>query len=128
MVPDRKGDNAVLNLAQTGQRRRRIRDTGIGRRLQDKLGLISATLTLALAYGLAPSQSFALSFYPSESEWLTWPDYCRARYVVSGAGSTSNYANRVSPDEVAYHRKRMGEGAWEYLHHYCAGIVHFVPE
>ena len=102
------------------------------RRLQARIAkLTPSVFRAALAMSVVaisllslPTTSHALAFYPSESEWVTWPDYCRARYVVSAAGSTSTYVNRVSASEVAYYRKQIGESAWEYLHHYCAGIVH----
>lgn len=96
----------------------------LARLVQSGLYVVVATTVLAVSLLLLPTKSHALAFYPSESEWLTWPDYCRARYVVSAAGKSSSYASRVSAAEVAFYNKQIGESAWEYLHHYCAGIVH----
>jgi tetratricopeptide (TPR) repeat protein len=86
--------------------------------------------TMAAVFGacgllvLLPQPANALSFAPTQSEWATWPDYCRARFVVSGAGTGSEYSRRVSPAEVARQRARVGEEAWHWLHHYCAALAY----
>lgn len=67
--------------------------------------------------------SHALAFTPTETEWVTWPDYCRARYVVSGAGVKSLFAARVPESEISRQQARMG-AAWYWLHHYCAGLAY----
>jgi tetratricopeptide (TPR) repeat protein len=66
----------------------------------------------------------ALNFTPTEIEWVTWPDYCRARYIVSGAGTGSEYARRISAAEITQQQTRMGDG-WHWLHHYCAALAYF---
>lgn len=73
---------------------------------------------------MLPQSANALNFYPTESEWATWPDYCRARYVVSGAGSNSEFVRRVSPAQVESFRVRVGDEAWYWLHHYCAALAY----
>lgn len=81
--------------------------------------LVVAAVFLSGVFLAAPPAN-ALSFTPSESEWVVWPDYCRARYVVSGAGKSSVFKSRVSPAVVAQHKARVGAEAWYWLHHYCA--------
>lgn len=73
---------------------------------------------------LLPATALSLTFTPSEGEWLSWPDYCRARYVVSGAGRGSAFEQRVSQSEVAAQHRKMGEEAWYWLHHYCAALAY----
>lgn len=81
-------------------------------------------LIAAIAALIVPSVARALAFAPTELEWTTWPDYCKARYVVSSAGKKSKFVNWVSPEQIAYHHKQKGEDAWEYLHHYCAALIY----
>ena len=71
---------------------------------------------------LKPAQ--ALEFTPNEREWATWPDYCRARYVVSGAGMRSDFVNRIAPSEASKQERDLGDEVWYWLHHYCAGLVY----
>jgi len=78
---------------------------------------------LALAALCLPHLAQALSFAPTESEWSTWPAYCQARYVVSGAGRDSDYATRVDAATVNTWETRLGSEVWFSLHHYCAGLI-----
>jgi tetratricopeptide (TPR) repeat protein len=66
--------------------------------------------------------SSALDFVPTESEWLVWPDYCRARYMESGAGRDSIFSTRVGDAEVHRWESSLGDG-WYALHHFCAGLA-----
>ena len=85
--------------------------------------LVSALSLFAVASGLFLSPAAnALTFTPTETEWLAWPEYCRARYVVSGAGVNSALELRVSMAEVKAWEHRLGP-AWGGLHHYCAGLA-----
>ncbi len=70
---------------------------------------------------LVTQQAFALEFVPSDFEWSTWPAYCRARYMVSGAGEKSRYAGKIPPVVVQDWQHKL-EPVWYGLHHYCAGI------
>jgi tetratricopeptide (TPR) repeat protein len=78
-------------------------------------------MVLAAAF-YAPS-ALALQFWPDETEWASWPDYCRARYVVSGAGRSSEFVRQISPSETALWEQRMGD-AWYALHHHCAALIY----
>lgn len=63
-------------------------------------------------------------FSPTEAEWASWPNYCRARYVVSSAGGRSTYVGSVPRSEVARQERIIGETAWYWLHHFCAGLIY----
>lgn len=96
----------------------RKRPAGIG------LNMVLAICCAAGFLALSPQRADALAFTPTQSEWAAWPDYCRARFVVSGAGAGSQFARRVSQAEVARQRAKVGEEAWHWLHHYCAALVY----
>lgn len=68
-----------------------------------------------------PSTSFGYSFTPTENEWATWPEFCKARYAESVWGAQSKFGRRVSPATKTQWRNNLGE-AYQPLHHYCAGI------
>ena len=82
-----------------------------------------AALTLAALATLLPQTAAALAFAPTEREWATWPAYCQARYLVSGAGVDSEYARRIDPATVRTWESRMGPEVWYALHHYCAALI-----
>ena len=88
--------------------------------MKTKAPLLAMLLCLLAGYS---AQVSALEFWPTETEWATWPEYCRVRYTVSGAGIESKFTSRISPAEVKAWEARMGALAWNPLHHYCAGIV-----
>jgi hypothetical protein len=81
-----------------------------------------AAAWLAITMGWSPA-AHALSFAPTDAEWATWPDYCRARYTVSGAGVDSKFAGTSARGEVDKWKGIMGPDGWYALHHYCAAIV-----
>lgn len=83
-----------------------------------------AGLSVFLAVLLAPATSLAYSFKPTPAEWATWPEYCKARYVVSAIGKTSPYSSMVPPAMVQMWRNRLGEATFDPLHHHCAGMIH----
>jgi len=65
---------------------------------------------------------FSLSFSPTDIEWQTWPDYCRARYVASGAGKNSSRAGSIPVSEVKKWKQEL-DGVWYGFHHYCAALT-----
>ncbi len=81
--------------------------------------LVPAVLVLLMRSPVA----LALAFAPTEAEWYHWPDYCQARYTVSGAGTDSQFANRVDPATVKSWEAKLGPDVWYALHHYCAGMI-----
>lgn len=79
-------------------------------------------LWLALAALVAPAAQ-AYEFRPTESEWATWPAYCKARYATTRIGRGGGYGGAMSEAEIQKWQQVTG-GGWLYLHHTCAGIVH----
>jgi tetratricopeptide (TPR) repeat protein len=77
---------------------------------------------LALAAFAIPSAR-AYEFRPTESEWATWPAYCKARYATTRIGRGGGYGGAMSEAEIQKWQQATG-GGWLYLHHTCAGIVH----
>lgn len=59
---------------------------------------------------------------PNELEWAAWPEYCRARFVVSAAGRNSAMKRRVPPSQTQLWESRLGDW-WYALHHHCAGLL-----
>ena len=64
----------------------------------------------------------AFEFSPTETEWTSWPGYCKAKYAWTNIGKRSRYADRVSAAD------RLQLEQWENvgirgLHHYCAGTA-----
>jgi tetratricopeptide (TPR) repeat protein len=82
-------------------------------------GLLLAAL---LSTSLWSPPAGALQFWPTEAEWLTWPEFCRARYVESGAGRESSYVAKVDPGLVRAWQSKLG-AAWVPLHHHCAALA-----
>lgn len=85
---------------------------------------LSLTIAALACICFAPTPAFALNFHPSETEWLTWPVYCQARYLKSGAGRKSGFFGRVSAAEIRSQQISLGNDNWHWLHHYCAGIIY----
>lgn len=80
----------------------------------------AAVACLVLA---SPRTASALAFEPTESEWATWPPYCQARYMDSGAGRNSDtFAGRIPEGQVRAWKAKLGVG-WVGLHHHCAGVI-----
>jgi tetratricopeptide (TPR) repeat protein len=95
-------------------------------RIDNRPAMKPASLVLAvIALGAFCTPAHALQFDPTEAEWAAWPEYCQARYVVSGAGRESRFKAQVSQSTVRMWSARLGgmTGAWGSLHHYCAAII-----
>ena len=84
-----------------------------------------AFVLLIFTFVIFPERLLALAFTPSEVEWNLWPPYCRARYVVSGAGHDTAFTERVSKSEVEKWHNIL-HNVWYSLHHYCAGKLFLV--
>jgi len=96
-----------------------IVDTSVHGRFRRASHSIVVVVIAVLAFAQA---AIALQFEPTEFEWASWPEYCRARYMESAAGRESQFLGRVDAGLVANWRARLG-AAWDPLHHYCAGLV-----
>jgi tetratricopeptide (TPR) repeat protein len=76
--------------------------------------------TLALA-----RPSAAYDFVPLDHEWVSWPGFCKARYVTLPMAATTRFANRVPDSESAYWASTLGQAAFSSVHHYCAGLAYY---
>lgn len=84
--------------------------------------LIVMLATLVCGFFIS-NRVLALAFAPTEAEWRSWPEYCKARYAVSGAGVDSDFASRVTPAMIDKWQRILQEDGWYGFHHYCAGIA-----
>jgi tetratricopeptide (TPR) repeat protein len=74
------------------------------------------------ALALAAFQAHAFNFTPTEAEWATWPEMCKARYARTRIGSGSEFGTSVAPGIVQQWQTTLGPG-WNYVHHHCAGMI-----
>lgn len=77
-----------------------------------------------LGAALVPALAYSYTFTPQPAEWAGWPNYCKARYVTTGIGRRSPFSNSFPTAQVATFRNLIGEGAFEDVHHYCAGLAY----
>jgi tetratricopeptide (TPR) repeat protein len=69
------------------------------------------------------STAHAYHFSPTETEWASWPGYCKARYVTTGIGGRSQYVAQVPRSEIDLWKMRIGDEAFLHVHHYCASMA-----
>lgn len=67
--------------------------------------------------------AYGYSFSLNPAEWGTWPDYCKAKYVVTNVGAVSRYRRLVSQEFVKKWEGLMGYDTWPNIHHGCAGLI-----
>jgi tetratricopeptide (TPR) repeat protein len=68
----------------------------------------------------------AFQFVPTKTEWMLWPEYCRARlYGEYDLTSKMNFDYPSPSREVVTKWKRQIGDAFIHIHHYCAGLVYF---
>jgi tetratricopeptide (TPR) repeat protein len=82
--------------------------------------LIGAALVLSCFF---PMLAGAYSFEPTDLEWASWPEFCRARYVTTNIGSGSRLGQRYPKGMVAAQQRAIGESSFLHVHHYCAGVI-----
>jgi tetratricopeptide (TPR) repeat protein len=84
---------------------------------------IVAARVLLTASVLFAASAHGYSYGPqNRAEWDGWPEYCKARYVVSNIGDDTEFAQMVDADTVLLWQKRIGY-CWNYLHHHCAALL-----
>ena len=82
-------------------------------------GVAAALLLLALT----PWSAYAFNFTPTDAEWATWPEMCKARYATTRIGSGSTFGSQVRPAAIEQWQTQLG-AAWNYVHHHCAGLIY----
>lgn len=83
--------------------------------------VIGAVLLVGILF---PRIGSAYDFAPTDLEWATWPEFCRARYVTTNIGGTSKWAREYSQAAIEASRRQLGQDTFVYIHHYCAGIAY----
>jgi tetratricopeptide (TPR) repeat protein len=76
-----------------------------------------------LLLALAPWPVHAFNFTPTDAEWATWPEMCKARYATTRIGSGSTFGSQVQPATIELWQAQLG-GGWNYVHHHCAGMIY----
>lgn len=84
--------------------------------------IVAAGVLLLFLNTDAIGQGGSFGFWPTPGEWASWPEFCRARYVTTSTGSTSEYVSTVSQEIKAKWEARLGL-PFITVHHYCAGMV-----
>jgi len=82
---------------------------------------LSFRVVLSLFAICVSNVAHAFSFYPTQSEWAAWPEFCKARYVTLPVGAASEYSDLVSPEVIAKWDGVLGT-CFKHVHHYCAGV------
>jgi tetratricopeptide (TPR) repeat protein len=80
----------------------------------------SAALTALL---LVSIEAHAFNFTPTDAEWATWPEMCKARYSRTRIGTGSDFGTSVPQSVVQQWEAQLGPG-WHYVHHHCAGMIY----
>lgn len=79
---------------------------------------VAGSLNLLSQSALAQTSKFV----PSETEWVLWPPYCKARYVDIPLGQSTEYADRISRQEIDAIETTLWPNTFRAIHHYCFGI------
>lgn len=80
-------------------------------------------VTLLICCALSTQASHAYQFVPTDSEWASWPSYCKAKYAWTNIGKGSKFASSVN-DVHRAHLARWENDGIRGLHHYCTGMVY----
>jgi len=85
-----------------------------------RTALAGAALVLSCLF---PVLANAYSFEPTDLEWASWPEYCKARYVTTNIGTGSKFTRTFSQAQSEIQRRAIGDPSFLHVHHYCAGII-----
>lgn len=69
--------------------------------------------------------AMAYNFHLNQMEFNSWPEYCKAKYVITNIGSASEFANQVSEATISKWSHLLGD-TWPNVHHGCAGLIWIV--
>lgn len=70
-----------------------------------------------------PVTGYSYQFVPNDTEWATWPEFCKARYVTLPLGRSEGFGDRLPVVTVQHWHTQLAE-AFIHVHHYCAGKVY----
>lgn len=102
-------------------------EPSVGRHMRRHQHLVPATVraVTVLWAAISAQSAFGFSFVPTMDEWITWPAFCRAKYVTLDLVITTQFANRVPSGEVTHWKEALGEKAFLHVHHYCAALAFY---
>jgi tetratricopeptide (TPR) repeat protein len=72
---------------------------------------------------LVSRAAWSYEFVPTDAEFASWPTYCQARYVTTYVGWRSQWVATYPQATIDLWKKQLGAETFEYVHHYCAGII-----
>ena len=76
--------------------------------------IVRLVLGLAMLAGASVGQCVSVS----PTEFQSWPDYCKTRYVRVPGGDTTPYVRLVSQEMVNKAKALLGD-SWYHVHHAC---------
>lgn len=80
-------------------------------------------LWICAALALVSQPAAALQFWPSASEWASWPEYCQAKYSRTNPARGTEYDHAVPNAVVEKWQNSLGR-VWVFVHHHCAGLIY----
>jgi len=83
--------------------------------------LAKALAFLACSVPMSASWAY-FDFYPTPTEFASWPEYCAAQYVFIMEGRNADVAGAYSPATIANWRSRIGDQTFLGMHHFCSSI------
>lgn len=62
---------------------------------------------------------------PTEIEWLTWPDFCKAGFLASDWSANSPFKGRIPQDQLRSMNPSEGGGSGiPGVHHFCGAMLY----
>ena len=89
---------------------------------QEMANKIRRRTFVIVAIALHAHVALAYTFRPTDIEWQTWPDYCKAKYVWTNIGKKTKFVDLVSPAQKSELAQWEAEGI-RGLHHHCTGTI-----
>lgn len=90
----------------------------------DRRSLLVSCLPAAVAVLIFSPPALAYDFIPTDAEWNTWPEYCRARYSATQRANRTKYDGVISREVRLKWEQRIGHTTYLHMHHYCAGLAY----
>jgi tetratricopeptide (TPR) repeat protein len=80
-------------------------------------------LSLALLLPLSARADYA--FVPTDSEFYSWPEYCKAVYTRTGIGKTTKFVRMVTATQQDESNALLGSELYGSggIHHFCTGAI-----
>lgn len=82
-------------------------------------------LVLFFGGGSLSRLAYGYGFEPTATEWVTWPTYCKLKYIGTGASGKTPYPRMVSKGQREAWMRRYAAYMPGGIHHYCTGGIYF---